>query len=156
MLAWLTLYFPISAEIAPRSKRPRGPQGWCADPGVQADMNAAWQQREVARKSLRASPNSDFLRKAVKKASKNLEKVRKAAVLSFFLAHVRKLEERVRKGDQAGFYGHLKTMDLEGNCNSLRNRLRAVARWVTEGTPNLDWRGFICLLAWGKLLIRGY
>ena len=30
------------------------------------------------------------------------------------MAHVRKLEERVRKGDQAGFYEHLKTMNLEG------------------------------------------
>ena len=72
-------------------------------------MNAAWQQREEARKSLRASPNSDLLRKAVKKAGKNLEKVRKAVVLSFFWAHVCKLKERVRKGDQAGFYEHLKT-----------------------------------------------
>ena len=29
------LMLSISAEIAPRSKRPRGPQGWCADPGMQ-------------------------------------------------------------------------------------------------------------------------
>ena len=42
------------------------------------------------------------------------EKVRKTAVLSFFWAHVRKLEESVREGDQAGFYRRLKTMDLEG------------------------------------------
>ena len=81
-------------------------------------MNATWQQREEARKSLRASPNSDHLRKAVRKAvrkaGKNLEKVRKTAVLSFFWAHVRKLEERVRKGDHAGFYEHLKTVNLEG------------------------------------------
>ena len=36
----------IAAEMVPRSKRPRGAQGWCAGPGVQAEMNAAWQQRE--------------------------------------------------------------------------------------------------------------
>ena len=77
-------------------------------------MNAVWQQREEARKSLWASPNSDLFRKAVEKAGKNLDKVRKAAVLSFFLAHVRKLEKRVRKGDQAGFYEHLKTMEFKG------------------------------------------
>ena len=35
-------------------------------------------------------------------------------MLSFFWAHVRKLEDRVRKCDQAGFYEHLKTMNLEG------------------------------------------
>ena len=107
------LMLSISAEMAPRSKRPRGTQGWCADYGAQADINAAWQQREEARKSLLASPNHDRLRKAVKMAVKNLEKVCKAAVLSF-RAQVRKLEERVRKDDQAGFYEHLKTMNLEG------------------------------------------
>ena len=108
------LMLSISAEIAPRFKRPRGPQGWCANPGVHADMKTAWQQREEARNSLQASPNNDRLRKVVEKAGKNLEKVRKAAVLRFFWVHVRKLEERVRKGDQAGFYEHLKTMNLEG------------------------------------------
>ena len=41
------------------------------------------------------------------------------------------------------------------SCNSLFLGLRAITRWVTEGTPNLDWRGFIYLLAWGKLLIKG-
>ena len=103
----------ISAELAPRPKRPRRPQGWCADSGVQAKMNAAWQQREVVRRSLRSDPNNDILRKAVKTAGKNLEKVRKTAVLSFFWAHVRKLEASVREGDQAGYYRRLKTMNLE-------------------------------------------
>ena len=28
-------------ELVPRSKRPRGAQGWCAGPGVEAEMNAA-------------------------------------------------------------------------------------------------------------------
>ena len=31
-----------AAELVPRSKRPRGAQGWCAGPGVEAEMNAAW------------------------------------------------------------------------------------------------------------------
>ena len=47
-------------------------------------------------------------------AGKKLRKVRKAAVLSFFGDFVRKLETRTREGDQAGFYKHLKTMNLEG------------------------------------------
>ena len=37
-----------AAELAPPFKRPRGAQGWCAGPGVEAEMNAAWQQREEA------------------------------------------------------------------------------------------------------------
>ena len=51
----------IAPELAPRSKRPRGAQSWCAD-GVQAEMNAAWQQREEARGSLRADLNNSILR----------------------------------------------------------------------------------------------
>ena len=103
-----------AAEWVPRSKRPRGAQGWCAGPGVEAEMNAAWRQREEARRHLRAEPHNSNLRKAVKMAGKNLRKVRKAAVLSLFCHFVRKLKTRTREGDQAGFYKHLKTMNLEG------------------------------------------
>ena len=35
-----------AAELAPRSKRPRGARGWYAGPVVGAELNAAWQQRE--------------------------------------------------------------------------------------------------------------
>ena len=77
-------------------------------------MNAAWQQKEEARRSLRVDPNNGILRKAVEMAGKNLEKVRKTAVLSFFWAHVRKLEASAREGNHAGFYRRLKTMNLEG------------------------------------------
>ena len=61
-----------AADLVPRSKRPRGAQGWCAGPGVEADMNAAWQQRGEARRYLRAEPHSSNLRKAVKMAEKKL------------------------------------------------------------------------------------
>ena len=64
-------------------------------------MNAVWQQREEARRYLRAEPHNRKLRKTVKMAGKNLRKVREAAVLSFFWDFVRKLETRARKGDQA-------------------------------------------------------
>ena len=77
-------------------------------------MNAAWQQREEARRHLRTEPHNSNLRKAVKMAEKKLRRVRKAAVLSFFWDFVRKLETRNREGDQDGFYKHLKTMNLEG------------------------------------------
>ena len=89
--------FSTPAELVPRSKRPRGAQGWCVGPGVEAEMNAAWQQREEARWHLRAEPHNGNLRKAVKMAGKTLRKVRKAAVLSFFKDFVRKLETRIRE-----------------------------------------------------------
>ena len=68
-------------------------------------MSAASQQREEAWRSLRADPNNGILRKAVKTAGKNLEKVRKTAVLSFFWAHVRKLETSVWKVTTQAFIG---------------------------------------------------
>ena len=92
------------AELAPRSKRPRGAQGWCAGPGVEAEMNAALQQKEEARRHQRAEPHNTNLRKAVKMAGKKNREIRKAAVLSFFCAFVRKLETSLREGDQAGLY----------------------------------------------------
>ena len=114
-----------AAELVPRSKRPRGAQGWCAGLGGEAEMNAAWQQREEARRHLRAEPRNSNLRKAVKMAGKTLRKVRKAAVLSFFWDFVCKLETRTREGDQAGFNKHLKTMNLEG----IRDRSSAYVKY---------------------------
>ena len=104
-----------AAGLAQRSMRLLGALGWCADPGVWAEMNSAWQQREGTRRRLRAEPHDSNLRKAVKMAGKNLRKVRRVAVPSFFWAFVLKLETRVREGDQAGLYNHLKTMNLGGN-----------------------------------------
>ena len=46
-------------------------------------------------------------------AGKSLPKVRKAAVLSLFWDFVRKFKIRTREIDQAGFYKHLRTMNLE-------------------------------------------
>ena len=83
-------------------------------PGVEAEMNGAWQQKQEARRYLRAETHNSNLRKAVKTAGKNLRKVRKAALLSFFWDFVRKVETRIPEGDQAGFYKHLTTMNLEG------------------------------------------
>ena len=80
---------------------------------MESETSAAWQQREEARRDLRAEHHNSNLRKAVKMAGKNLRKVRKAAVLSLFWNFLRKLETRTREGDQAGFYKHHETMNLE-------------------------------------------
>ena len=105
---------PTAAEMVPHSKRPRGVQGWWAGPDVEADMGVTWQQRKGARRRLRADLHSNNLGKAVNMAGMNLRKVRAAAVLSVFCAFVRKLETRVREGDQAGLYKHLQMTNLEG------------------------------------------
>ena len=100
--------------MIPRSKRPRGAQGWCAKPVVEADINAAWLQREEARRHLCAKRHNGNFRMFVMMVGKKLRKARKAAMLSFFWSFVRKLETRTREGDQADFYKHIKTMNLEG------------------------------------------
>ena len=87
---------------------------------MEAWTNAAWQQREEARKDLHTEPHNSNFRKAVKMAGNNLRKVRKAAVLSFFWDFVRKLETCIREGDQAGFYKYLKAMNLEGKQTEAR------------------------------------
>ena len=37
--------FSTAAELVPRSKHPRGAQGWCTGPGLEAEINAASQQK---------------------------------------------------------------------------------------------------------------
>ena len=77
-------------------------------------MNEEWQQREAPRRRLRAKLHNSNLRKAEKMSGKNIRKIRKAVVLSFFWVFVRKLETRAWEGYQTGLYKHLKTMNLEG------------------------------------------
>ncbi|CAM9537273.1 unnamed protein product [Ascophyllum nodosum] len=64
-----------AAELAPRSKRPRGAQDWCAGSGVETKMNGAWQQREEVKMHLRAEPYNNNPRKTVKTAGKKLFKI---------------------------------------------------------------------------------
>ena len=47
-----------AAELAPRSKHPRRAQGWCAGPGIETEMNAAWQLGEEVRRRLRPEPHN--------------------------------------------------------------------------------------------------
>ena len=69
-------------------------------------LRSNWLAAELAPRSKRP--------RWAKMAGNNLRKVRKAAVLGFFWDFVGKLKTRTREGDQAGFYKHLKTMNLEG------------------------------------------
>ena len=79
---------------------------------MEAEIYAAWQQREEMKRHLRADFSNADLRKAVKMAGRNLWNFRKAAVLNLLWDFVRKLETRIRQGDQTVFYKHLKTVNL--------------------------------------------
>ena len=53
--------FSTAAELVPRSKYPRGAQGWRTGPGLEAEIDAASQQKEDARRHLRAEPHNSNL-----------------------------------------------------------------------------------------------
>ena len=53
-----------AADLVPRSKRPSGAQGLCVGPDVEAEMNAASQQKEEARRHLRAEPHNSNLERS--------------------------------------------------------------------------------------------
>ena len=103
-----------AARLAPPVGRKQGPRGWCAPEEVKAELHARWLEREDARTRLRANPSDRNLRKALKTATKQLKRARVESVRKFFEEYVRKLEGRIREGDQFGFYKHLKGMDVEG------------------------------------------
>ena len=107
-----------AAEMVPRSKRPRGAQGWCAGPCE--EKNAAWQQREETKRHLRAEAHNSNLRKAMKMTGTYLRKVRKAPVLSLFWDFVRKLGTSTQEGDQAGFTSTLRRCTRKGSETAAR------------------------------------
>ena len=94
--------FSTVAKLAPCSMCLRGAKGLCVGPGVEAEMNEVWQQREKARRCLRVEPHNSNLKKNVK--------ICKTAALRLFGAFVRRPKTHVQKAA----YKHLKTMDLEG------------------------------------------
>ena len=73
-------------------------------------MLAALQEREAARELLRTDPANSNLRRTLKAAGTRLKCVRFEVVQRFFEEFVSQLEVRIRDGDQAGFYKHLKGM----------------------------------------------
>ena len=86
---------PTATELASRSQRPCGAQGWCAGPGVKAESNAVWQQREEMKRGPHEEPSNSNLRKAVKMAGFFFRKVPKAVELNLFWDFVRNIGTRI-------------------------------------------------------------
>ena len=146
-----------AAEIAPGTKRKGGPKGWCASEEVQREISEARERREAARTRLGGAPADPKLRKALKAAEKELNRRRIAAVSSFLEEHAARLERERREGDHAGFYKHVKGLDVEGSRpltsqtikdadgNLLRDPALALERWagwfstlLNTKSPTLD------------------
>ena len=94
-----------AAELAPRSKRMHGTQGKWANPGAEALYERSMvMERGGEEAPTRRNPQQQPSRgreDGWEKSSEGLQGCRAE-------------QTRVREGDQAGFYKHLKTMDLEG------------------------------------------
>ena len=72
-------------------------------------------------------------------AGNNLRNVHKAAVLSFFWDFVLTHETRTVEGDQADIFKHLKTTNLEGKRELVRERwVRLFHTLVNAKSPRLD------------------
>ena len=90
------------------------------------------------------------LRRAVRKASNWLKRVRSAAVVRFFERHVMESEKQLRMGDQHGFFQSIKSVPLEetkkveSQCvrdeegRMLRDKGRIRERWVRFIRPLLN------------------
>lgn len=91
---------------------------------LEVEMLAAWQEKEATRELLRADPGSSNFRRSLKKAGRRLKRVRIEDVqISFeeFVSQLEgQLEVRIKDGDRAGFFMHLKGMDFEmkESCSS--------------------------------------
>ncbi|CAB1110695.1 unnamed protein product [Ectocarpus sp. CCAP 1310/34] len=106
-----------AAEIAPLARSARGKGGWYTSE-AQHEISEASREIRVAQQQLRgASKNSDLettLKAKLKAARKKRSSARWRALEKFFEGYVRQLEKKSREGDQAGFYRHLKMIDVEG------------------------------------------
>ena len=65
--------FSTVVKLAPCSMRLRGAQDWCPGPGVEDEMNEAWQQREEARRRVRVESYNNNLQNDVKMTGANLQ-----------------------------------------------------------------------------------
>ena len=155
--ALTTAVMSTAADVAPRAKGKRLPSGWCASEDVQREIHVAWEKREEARKQQRGAPKNPTLRRNLKAAAKQLDRLRAGAVDSFFEGFVSQLEKKSREGDQAGFYKHMKGLDVEGkraftsqnikdeDGNLLRDPTLILERWarwfhtlLSTKSPTLD------------------
>ncbi|CAB1105633.1 unnamed protein product [Ectocarpus sp. CCAP 1310/34] len=106
-----------AAETAPLARCARGQRGWYTSE-AQHEISEASKEIKAAQPQLReASQNSacEATLKAVLKAARKKRSIaRWSALETFFEGYVRQLEKKSREGDQAGFYRHLKMIDVEG------------------------------------------
>ena len=127
--------------VIPSQERTRPGRGWSGDTRTEAELQPATDAMHTAWQRLKMDTSDAQLRRAVRKACNWLKRVRNAAVVPFFEHHVVELENRLRMGDQHGFFQNIKSVQLEetkkveSQCvrdegRLLRDKGRIRERWV--------------------------
>ena len=80
---------------------------------------------------MRADPSNSNLRRALNEAGRRLKRARIEAVQRFFEEFVSQLEVRIKDGDQAGFYKHLKGMEGRDRAAFSTSRMKRGCCFVT-------------------------
>ncbi|CAB1103768.1 unnamed protein product [Ectocarpus sp. CCAP 1310/34] len=117
-----------AAETAPLARCARGQRGWYTRE-AQPEIFEASKEIKAAQQQLRgASKNSAFeanLKAMLKAARKKHSTARWRALETFFEGYVRQLEKKSREGNKAGFYRHMKLIDVEGKrsftCQNIKD-----------------------------------
>ncbi|CAB1110175.1 unnamed protein product [Ectocarpus sp. CCAP 1310/34] len=124
-----------AAETAPLARCARGQRGWYTSE-AQHEISEASKEIKAAQQQLRgASKNSACeatLKAMLKAARKKRSIARWRALETFFEGYVRQLEKKSREGDQAGFYRHLKMIDVEESAKDPEvwyNKVEDGAAW---------------------------
>ena len=81
---------------------------------MEAEYHAAWEGRAGAWTRQETGHTNTSLQKNVRRAYKQLARLRAAGVERFLEAYIKEMEELLVRRDRAGFYAHLKSMGLEG------------------------------------------
>ena len=99
--------------MIPLQERRRTGRGWSGDAQAEAELQTATDVMHAAWQRLKTNTRDAQLRRAVRKASNWLKRVRSTAVPRFFERHVVELEKQLRMGDQHGFFQNIKSVQLE-------------------------------------------
>ena len=98
--AFTTAVLQTAAALVPRQKRTTLGRGWSGDAQTEAELRRALDERRMAWLRLESDKRNSQLRREVRRASKEVRRVRTVAKDRFLERYVEELEEEVRKHNQ--------------------------------------------------------
>ena len=111
--AFATATLQAADALVPQQKRTILGRGWSGDALTEAELRRALDERRMAWLRLESDKRNSQLRREVRRASKEVRRVRTVAKDRFLERYVEELEEEVRKHNQWGFFQRLKSLRIE-------------------------------------------